>query len=66
MEEKEVLTVEEAATLLRVSHDTLYRSIREGRCPLPVIKFDRVLRIPAKPLYRLLNGEATTEQEGAA
>lgn len=61
----EVLTVEEAAGLLRISRNTAYtlaRLWREtgGREGLPVIELGRNLRVPLVGLQRLLDGTAET------
>lgn len=58
----EVLTVEEAADMLRISRNTAYtltRLWREtgGRTGLPVVKLGRSLRVPRAGLARLLAGE---------
>lgn len=68
--EPEVLTVEEAADVLRISRNTAYtlaRLWREtgGREGLPVIELGRNLRVPRSGLERLINGEpVTTAAEG--
>lgn len=58
-----VLTVEEAADVLRIGRGTAYalaRRFREtgGREGLPVIVLGRSLRVPRAGLERLLNGDA--------
>lgn len=58
-----VLTVEEAAEVLRIGRGTAYalaRRFREtgGREGLPVIVLGRSLRVPRAGLERLLNGDA--------
>ncbi len=55
----EVLTVEEAADLLRISRNTAYTLARlwrdtGGRDGLPVIELGRNLRVPRVGLQRLL------------
>ena len=58
----EVLTVEEAAEVLRISRNTAYALARAwrdsgGREGLPVIELGRNLRVPRAGLDRLLNGD---------
>lgn len=58
-----VLTVEEAADVLRIGRGTAYalaRRFREtgGREGLPVIVLGRSLRVPRAGLERLLSGDA--------
>jgi excisionase family DNA binding protein len=57
-----ILTVEEAAQLLRISRGLAYDQARRwlatgGREGLPVIRIGRVLRVPRCQLDRLLTGE---------
>ncbi|MCH7984389.1 MAG: helix-turn-helix domain-containing protein, partial [Chloroflexi bacterium] len=48
----EVLTVGEAAELLRVSQKTLYRMISAGS--IPVLRFGRAIRIPRAVIESML------------
>lgn len=62
----EVLTVEEAAAVLRISRNSAYtlaRLWREtgGRRGLPVVELGRSLRVPRSALERLLAGEDPDE-----
>lgn len=55
----EVLTVEEAASLLRISRNAAYAAARQwrstgGRQGLPCIEIGRTLRVPRTELDRLL------------
>ena len=57
----EVLTVEEAADVLRISRNTAYTLARiwretNGKEGLPVIELGRSLRVPRAGLARLLAG----------
>lgn len=57
----EVLTVEEAARVLRISRGVAYALAREwrttqGRSGLPVIELGRSLRVPRAALDRLIAG----------
>lgn len=59
--EFEVLTVEEAADVLRISRNTAYMLARRwrdsgGEEGLPVVQFGRTLRVPRAALQRLLSG----------
>lgn len=58
----EVLTIEEAADVLRIGRNTAYtlaRVWREtgGRKGLPVIELGRSLRVPRAGLQRLISGQ---------
>lgn len=60
--EPEVLTVEEAAAILRIGRSCAYALARQfrssgGREGLPVIKLGRHLRVPRSGLDRLLDAE---------
>jgi excisionase family DNA binding protein len=48
------LTVDETAKLLRISRNTAYNLVREGR--LPVLRLGRRLLVPKKGLDNLLAG----------
>ena len=57
----EVLTIEEAADILRISRNSAYMLARrwrdtDGREGLPVIELGRNLRVPRASLTRLLEG----------
>lgn len=57
----EVLTIEEAAGILRISRNSAYMLARrwrdtDGREGLPVIELGRNLRVPRAGLTRLLEG----------
>lgn len=57
----EVLTIEEAADILRISRNSAYMLARrwrdtDGREGLPVIELGRNLRVPRAGLSRLLEG----------
>lgn len=57
----EVLTIEEAAAILRISRNSAYMLARRwrdtgGREGLPVISLGRNLRVPRAGLLRLLEG----------
>jgi excisionase family DNA binding protein len=49
-----VLTVDEAAVLLRVSRNTAYEAVKRGE--IPAVKIGRRLLIPRAALERLLEG----------
>ena len=66
----EVLTVEEAAELLRISRNSAYALTRRwrhtgGREGLPVIELGRNLRVPKHELERLL-GVPTSEPDAGS
>ena len=67
----EVLTVEEAADVLRISRNSAYALARQwrttgGREGLPVIELGRNLRVPRARLERLLAGGETSEGDERA
>lgn len=58
-----VLTIEEAATLLRISRNAAYAAARQwrttnGQTGLPCIEIGRTLRVPRADLDRLLGRQA--------
>lgn len=69
--EPEVLTVEEAAGVLRISRNAAYALAREwratgGRTGLPCIELGRCLRVPAAALRQMLDegvGSPTSTKE---
>jgi excisionase family DNA binding protein len=50
-----VLTVEEAAQLLRISRQSAYAAVRAGE--LPVVKIGRRLLVPRHRLEQMLDGD---------
>ncbi len=65
----EVLTVEEAANVLRISRNAAYALAREwratgGRSGLPCIELGRCLRVPRSALLQLLQ-ESTNPSRGS-
>lgn len=67
----DVLTVEEAAALLRIGRSAAYTLARRyratgGREGLPVIELGRHLRVPRSGLRRLLDGEDRRDMEPVA
>ncbi len=54
-----VLTVEEAAQMLRISRQSAYQAARAGE--LPTVKIGRRLLVPRHQLERLLSGETREE-----
>ena len=59
----EVLTIDEAATILRISRNAAYAAAREwratgGKTGLPCIEIGRTLRVPRADLDRLLGRTA--------
>ena len=55
----EVLTIDEAATILRISRNAAYAAARQwratsGKAGLPCIEIGRTLRVPRTELDRLL------------
>ena len=59
----EVLTIDEAATILRISRNAAYAAAREwratgGKTGIPCIEIGRTLRVPRAELERLLGRTA--------
>ena len=52
MEEKVVMTVEEAAELLHISRPSAYQAVKKGE--IPVIRIGRRILVPVAALERLL------------
>ncbi len=57
-ENRLVLTVEEAAGLLRISRGLAYEMVRTGR--LPSIRLGRRIVVPRPALHKLLQGDGQT------
>jgi excisionase family DNA binding protein len=53
---KALLSVEEAAALLGVTRDTVYRAIKAKTLPVPVYVIGKRMRIPRLAIDRLLEG----------
>jgi len=65
----EVLTVEEAAAVLRIGRGAAYELAREwresgGRTGLPVVTLGRSLRVPREALRRLLDVSPDAQANG--
>ncbi|MGO9559001.1 MAG: helix-turn-helix domain-containing protein [Acidimicrobiales bacterium] len=54
---KPLLTLDEVAIVLSISRAAIYRSVKRGDLPLPVIKINGRMRIPRLAVERLLAGE---------
>lgn len=52
-----VLTVKEAAEVLRCGRNQLYQAVAEGR--IPSVRIGRTIRVPRHALEELLNGGDT-------
>lgn len=66
----EVLTIEEAAKVLRISRGAAYALARQwldsgGRRGLPVVRLGRSLRVPRAGLLRLLDVDGVGSSTGA-
>lgn len=51
------VSVEEAALLLGEARSTVYRSVKAGTFPLPVVRIGARIRIPQTAIDRLIAGE---------
>ena len=56
--QKALLSVEEAAELLGVRRDTVYRAIKAKTLPVPVYVIGQRMRIPRAAIERVLQGTA--------
>jgi len=56
-----LLSVEAAARELGISRATLYKAIKEGSCPVEVIRVGRQLKVPRASLERLRGAKETDE-----
>lgn len=66
----DVLTVEEAAQILRIGRNSAYGLARRwidsgGEEGLPAIRLGRCLRVPRSALERLLDGELVSAEDEA-
>ena len=59
-----VLTVDEAAAILRVDRKSIYESIRRGELP-GVVRVGRVIRISRTALVQRLAGQVRVSRSGA-
>ncbi len=51
------VSVEEAALLLGEARSTVYRAVKAGTFPLPVVRIGARIRIPRMAIDRLIAGE---------
>jgi excisionase family DNA binding protein len=51
------VSIEEAALLLGESRSTVYRAVKSGSFPLPVVRIGERLRVPRSAIERLIAGE---------
>ena len=58
-------TVDEAAAILGVSRDAVYRGVIRGDFPAPVLRLGGRILIPREPLDLLLRGKQPGSDEGA-
>lgn len=56
--DRPLLSVEEAGVVLGLSRATMYRSIRKGDLPLPLLRISGRWRIPRRALERLVAAES--------
>ena len=56
-----VLTVAEAAALLRVSVKSIYKAVKNGK--LPVVRIGRTIRIPVHALKQTLERSAPADRD---
>lgn len=58
--DSQVLTIEEVAAVLRLDPTTVYRHIRQGTFPMPVLTIGRRRRVAKNVLARYLDGTLGT------
>jgi excisionase family DNA binding protein len=58
---KPFLSVEETAILLGETRSTVYRAVKAGTFPLPVLRIGSRIRIPRSAVERLIAGVAPEE-----
>ena len=58
MSEPHVITVEEAAELLRISRNTAYEAVKRGE--IPSVRVGRRILIPRISIMKMLGGEEAT------
>ena len=56
MPESPVMTVEEAAEVLRISRNSAYEAVKRGE--IPSMRFGRLIRVPRAAIQKMV-GEAT-------
>jgi excisionase family DNA binding protein len=54
-DDREVLKVDEAAALMRVTKNTAYELIAKGE--IPSVRLGRLIRVPRRALLAMLEGE---------
>jgi len=69
--DSEVLTVEEAAAVLRISRNAAYALTRQwratgGQVGLPCVELGRCIRVPRSALSELLKPAPRTEEQRAS
>jgi excisionase family DNA binding protein len=57
-----LLTVQEVATILRVTPNTVYRWVKRGR--LPVVRLGYLVRVPASAIENLIPGAGQCNERG--
>lgn len=62
---RQTLTLAEVADILGLGRTTVYRAVREGTFPVPVISVGARKVVARRLLERYLAGEWTPEQESA-
>ncbi|MDA8204258.1 MAG: helix-turn-helix domain-containing protein [Chloroflexi bacterium] len=63
MQQRQTLTVDEAAKVLGIGRNSAYEAVRRG--DLPVIRLGRRYVVPHAALERLLAGETRPKREAA-
>jgi excisionase family DNA binding protein len=53
----EMLSIAEAAALLRIHRDTAYRWAKAGTFPVPIVRLGSLLRVRRQQLDAFINGK---------
>ena len=63
-----VLDLPRAAAMLGVGRTTAYKLVQQGRCPTPILRIGRLIKVPTKPLLDVLSAnpaQGVASQAGA-
>lgn len=66
LQERPLVSVEEAATLMGLSRAAVYRSIHKGDLPVPLLQISGRWRIPRRAVERLIAGEVASSPPGGS
>lgn len=61
--EKDFLTVEEVAGILRIGKSKCYQLVKSPDCPFRVLPLQRLIRIPANNFFKWYDGFAEQKEQ---